>query len=330
MDYVNRALYISLAGWSPHELDIKVKVLKPFYLKNWFLLLSALLLIGCIYFFYKRRTRNFLKTQKLLEKEIEKATSQIQSDKTTIEKQAEELRQLDQLKSRFFANVSHELRTPLTLILGPIGSVLKSNELSNRNFTHLKKAQQNGKELLKLVASILDLSKMESGKLEVHKKPEILFPLVRRIASAFESHAQRAGIDFTFDYQAEKDLQLELDREKTETILNNLLSNAIKFTPSGGKITIKTEDLAHSIRLSVADTGRGIHPEDLSNVFNRFYQAPPRPSPKGREEGPSPLGEAGWGLAARASGLPSAKSSPKSWAVKYGWKVNWGKAALFL
>ena len=205
-----------------------------------------------------------------------KAEAEKLRDAITLEEQQklmEELKNLDTTKSRFFANVSHELRTPLTLILGPIGSVLKSGEMSNRNFTHLKKAQQNGKELLKLVASILDLSKMESGKLELHEKPEMLFPLVRRISSAFESHAQRSGIEFTFDYQAEKDLQLQLDREKVETILNNLLSNAIKFTPSGENISIKTEDIGNAIRLSVADTGRGIHPGDLPDVFNRFYQS---------------------------------------------------------
>ncbi len=187
---------------------------------------------------------------------------------------------LDRIKSQFFANVSHELRTPLTLILGPISSVLKSGEMSTRNFTHLKKAQQSSKDLLKLVASILDLSKMESGKMEVHEKPEVLFPLLRRIASAFESHAQRSGIEFVFNYKAEKDLQLLLDREKLETILNNLLSNAIKFTPAGGKINVTVEDLGNGLRLSVADTGRGIHPGDLPNIFDRFYQSSQPDAPK--------------------------------------------------
>ena len=316
-------------GWSPHELKINLKVPRPFYLQYWFIALANVVLLGGIYLFYKRRTQNYKRTQRLLQSEITKATSQIQTDKSIIEKQAEELRQLDKVKSRFFANVSHELRTPLTLILGPIGSVLKSNELSNRNFTHLKKAQQNGKELLKLVASILDLSKMESGKLEVHNKPELLFQLTRRIAAAFESHAQRSGIEFIFDYLAEKGLQLKLDKEKVETILNNLLSNAIKFTPSGGKVVVTTEDLAHSIRLSVADTGRGIHPNDLPNVFNRFYQAPPRPSPKGREEGPSPPG-GGWvGAGGTGIGLALCQELVKVMDGKIWVESELGKGSTF-
>ncbi len=193
--------------------------------------------------------------------------------KNMVEAQAEELRQLDKVKSRFFTNVSHELRTPLTLILGPINSALKSGDLNNRNFTLLKRAQQSGQDLLKLIGSILDLSKMESGKIELYETPELLFHLTRRIISAFESHAQRQGIQFGFNYKAEKSLQLLIDKEKLDTILNNLLSNAIKFTPKGGQIIVDIHDLGNTIQIVVRDTGRGIHPDDLPNVFNRFYQS---------------------------------------------------------
>ncbi len=203
----------------------------------------------------------------------QKINKELILQKNTVEAQAKELRQLDKMKSRFFANVSHELRTPLTLILGPISSALKSGDLTNRNFTLLKKAQQSGQDLLKLIGSILDLSKMESGKLELNEEPELLFNLTRRIISAFESHAQREGIRFGFNYQAEKSLQLLMDKEKLETILNNLLSNAIKFTPKGGEITVNIQDLGNTIQIEVKDTGRGIHPDDLPNVFNRFYQS---------------------------------------------------------
>lgn len=276
LPYGNHILKIkgqSGGGWSPHDLTIQIKVLKPFYLQIWFIGLSILSFFLGIYFFYKRRTRLLKETQKLLKSEIKKATTQIEKDKQTIEIQAEELRQLDKVKSRFFANVSHELRTPLTLMLGPISSAINSGQLNNRNFTLLKKAQQGGKDLLKLVASILDLSKMESGKMELHEKPELLFKLTRRIASAFESHAQSEGIEFEFNYQGEPHLQINLDKEKLETILNNLLSNAIKFTPKNGEISVNIADLSNVIKITVADTGRGIHPDDVPNVFNRFYQS---------------------------------------------------------
>jgi DNA-binding response OmpR family regulator/anti-sigma regulatory factor (Ser/Thr protein kinase) len=114
---------------------------------------------------------------------------------------------------------------------------------------------------------------MESGKIELHETTVLLFSFVRRIVSSFESHAQREEIDFVLNYEMEQDLQLELDKDKLETIFNNVLSNAMKFTPKGGKITVNVEDRQHEIAIKVKDTGRGIHPDDIDNVFNRFYQS---------------------------------------------------------
>ncbi|MBI5917592.1 MAG: response regulator [Bacteroidetes bacterium] len=245
------------------ELQQQQEELKNQQTRN--LLLGIILLLtvivggGALFAFYQRG-----KGMKLLTRQNE-----------TIRQQAEELKSLEKLKSRFFANVSHELRTPLTLIIGPLDTVLNSGELSGRNLSLLKKAQQSGNELLKLVGSILDLSKLESGKMELHPKPTTVLPFLRQTVSAFESHADRLGIRLTFEYQAREDLQLELDREKLKTILNNFLSNALKFTPAlaDGAVSVKVNDLAHAIRLSVTDTGRGIHPDDLSKVFGRFYQS---------------------------------------------------------
>ena len=202
----------------------------------------------------------------------QKKRRELAGQNSLIQQQSEKLKSLDAAKSRFFANVSHELRTPLTLVLGPIKTALKSGTLNNRNFTLLTMAQQNAENLLQLVASILDLSRMEHGKLKLEEKPESLFPLLRRIISSFESHAQREGIELTFDYQAEKDLRLQLDELKLKNILNNLLSNAIKFTQHGGKIKVTAIDKVNAIWLSVHDTGRGITSNDLPHVFDRFYQ----------------------------------------------------------
>ncbi len=202
-----------------------------------------------------------------------KRKKELAAQNALIQKQAERLANLDIAKSRFFANVSHELRTPLSLIIGPISSALKSETLDERNSSYLKMAHRSAKDLLKLVGSILDLSKLESGKLKLEEQAETFYPLIRRIASTFESFAQQSGIEFTFLYKSEKDLKLQLDRKKIETIINNLLSNAIKFTPVGGKIFLTVEDLASKIRLTVTDTGRGIHPNDLLRIFDRFYQS---------------------------------------------------------
>ena len=208
-----------------------------------------------------------------------KANEEIEKQRNLIESQANELRHLDETKTRFFTNVSHELRTPLTLMLGPLASMLKRNRLENRDFTYAQMAQGHGKALLQLVNEILDLSKLESGKMQVHDTTVGFQSFMRRLVSAFESHADRLDIVFQFEYKADKHLRLSLDADKITKVVNNLLSNALKFTPQGGNITVKIEDFAQMMRLTVSDTGKGIHPDDLPHVFDRFYQTNQKDAP---------------------------------------------------
>ncbi len=252
--------------FSKQELSIPIYVLKPFYLKAWFLALSIFGICALAFSWYKNRTTQLKKQQRLLEKMVLERTE-------TIEKQKEELQHLDKIKSRFFANVSHELRTPLTLILGPLSSMIKGNRLTNRDFTFAKLIQTNTQNLLSLVNEILDLTKMESSKIKLKEEAVPFYPFLQRLIAAFESHAQYQQIELKFQYQADKYLQLELDSTKFEKIFNNLLSNALKFTAPKGSIMVHIEDLANRILLTVQDTGRGIHPDDLPNVFSRFYQS---------------------------------------------------------
>lgn len=203
--------------------------------------------------------------------ELEKTEQQLRVDLAAQE--AQRLSELDRMKSNFFANVTHELRTPLTLILGPLDNILKSKNLDNREFTQLKLMQQNGQDLLRLTNEILDLSKLESNKLTLNEAPVTLYPYLKRLVSMFETYAQKKGINLSFEYRAEAQLQVNLDDNKFEKIVNNLLSNAFKFTPKNGSVSVKLEDIGHSLQLEVADTGRGIHEEDVPHIFNRFYQS---------------------------------------------------------
>lgn len=252
--------------WSAKEIQLPVLVLRPFYEKPWFLFCCVALLLGGSFSFYKWRTGQLKARQAQLEHLVHERTK-------TIEKQADELRQLDRMKSRFFANVSHELRTPLTLMLGPIGSALKGENLDSKTLSFLNLARDNGQKLLQFISEILDLSKMESGKLELQEEALHFLPFLNRLVASFESHARLQNIVLNVDYQADPDLQLCLDVKKFEIVLNNLLSNALKFTPAGGTVDVVLSDLGSMLSLEVRDTGPGIHPDDLPRIFDRFYQS---------------------------------------------------------
>ncbi len=270
LPYGNYSLRIKGQGFSGQfsnqELHMPIFVLRPFYAQLWFYLASLILLMGTGFFLYKHRTQQLKFQQIKLEQMVQERT-------LTIERQKEQLESLDKAKSRFFANVSHELRTPLTLMLGPVSSMLSRKRLDSRDFAFAKTIQQNAKGLIKLVNELLDLAKLESGKLEIKEVKIAFFPFIRRLVASFESHADRLGISFEFQYKTDQYLQLKLDIEKFEKIINNLISNALKFTPSGGNISVVVEDNASHIQVEIKDTGRGIHPNDLPHVFDRFFQS---------------------------------------------------------
>ncbi len=217
----------------------------------------ALFLMGAFALIFYRERRNRTK---------------LQSQKNIIEQQSEVLKQLDATKTRFFANVSHELRTPLTLMLAPLGTMLKSKTLDNRNFSLATMARQHSQNLLGLVNEILDLTKLESGKMTTHDEPIEIYEFLRRLIATFESYAAQRGIKLVFNFDKNVPNALMLDKPKFEKIFNNLLSNALKFTPYGGSITVQVTHTPSDWKLAVIDIGRGIHPNDLPHVFNRFYQ----------------------------------------------------------
>lgn len=184
-----------------------------------------------------------------------------------------QLQQLDRSKSRFFANISHELRTPLTLILAPLENTLPkipSKEIKN----HLNLAHSNAKKLLTLVNEILDLSKLESGKLQLGEQSVELESLLKRLLFSYHSLAQLQELMLSFSYHLPEGTTVKLDIDKFEKVINNLLSNAFKYSLPGGVVTLKASQAENGpLKIEVIDTGKGIRKEDLSKIFDRFYQA---------------------------------------------------------
>ena len=198
--------------------------------------------------------------------------------------EAEKLREVDQMKSRFFANVSHEFRTPLTLILGPLEKMLAKprSEDEDRDM-HLM--HRNARRLLRLINQLLDISRLEAGRMKLEASPGNIVSFVKGIAQSFQSVAANKNIVFETESDSEQ-IELYFDRDKMEKILSNLLSNAFKFTGGGGKVTVTvTEFRIHNselrsqtsiprsgIGITISDTGIGILEAELPHIFDRFYQ----------------------------------------------------------
>ncbi|MCF8229117.1 MAG: HAMP domain-containing histidine kinase, partial [Bacteroidales bacterium] len=187
-------------------------------------------------------------------------------------------------KSRFFTNISHEFRTPLTLILGPVEKILNSVK-DKAIASDLGLVQRNARRLQKLINQLLSLSKLESGKLELHAQETDAIPLVKGYVQSFESLAKQKGIELIIEAD-QNNIKAWLDREKIEAILNNLFSNAFKFTHGGGRIEVQVgsresadnnlmdkERIKDWLEICIHDTGNGIPQDKLPHIFDRFYQA---------------------------------------------------------
>ena len=197
---------------------------------------------------------------------------QLRKAKQKTEEHAQRLAELGKAKSRFFANISHELRTPLSLILGPINTLNKDLQVTGSQQRLLEMATQSGNQLEQLVNEILDLSKLEMGKMKVDLKPTMLLPFFKRYLTQFESLAQRKEIKYTYEFGLEPQYIALIDQAKCRQILYNLLSNAFKFTHFGGKIHCKIGSIGRHLNIEVKDNGHGIHPGDLHHVFERYFQ----------------------------------------------------------
>lgn len=202
-----------------------------------------------------------------------------------------QLEKLDALKTRFFANISHELRTPLTLILGPADQLLNTTEGLDKEQqqNNLMTILRNCKKLLNMVNELLDLGKLEAGKLTLKLTPVALASFIKVIYQGFSSAAEYKKISYRLVCDIAEDTFALLDEDKFEKICNNLISNAVKFTPPLGSVTLTVQIAGGMIMLNVANTGTGIHPDDLPHVFDRYYQ--------GRREDDVPEGGTGIGLA---------------------------------
>ena len=184
------------------------------------------------------------------------------------------LKELDKMKSDFVSNVSHELRTPLTSIKGSVDNMLDglTGSLNEKQIRYLNRIKSNTDRLSRLINDLLDLSRIESGHVEVRPTNLPLTALAEEVAEHMKALAAEKLIRIEIP-PADPKVTAWADRDKVTQVLMNLISNAVKFTPRDGKITVALEKNGSDyIQISVADTGPGILPEERNRIFSKFYQ----------------------------------------------------------
>jgi signal transduction histidine kinase/DNA-binding response OmpR family regulator/ligand-binding sensor domain-containing protein len=253
--------------WNDEGNRVEIVIPSPWYRTLWAYAAYIILSGGLLYAWYRYDRKRAVLKQSLERKEFE----------------TRKVREIDEMKSRFFANISHEFRTPLTLMLGPVDRFIERYGHDEHALETLEMMRRNGHRLLELINQLLDLSRLDAGKMRVQVRPLDLVEFTSELVAAFQSLAETRGIHLVFD-PGQEEIIAYTDRDKFEKILNNLLSNAFKFTADGEiRVVLRVIDSGRErqvtaaqaggrVELVVSDTGVGIDEEHLGKVFDRFYQ----------------------------------------------------------
>jgi len=269
--------------WSAEPARLTVTVAPFFYETWWFVGVCALLVgmavVGGVrYRFYALRRRKEelnrkveTRTQELeaAKEEAERAKETTEEALATVEEQAEQLRRLDEMKSRFFANVSHELRTPLSLMIGPVQQLLDQDEGADQETEMLQIVRRNAERLQHLVEQLLDLARYDAGRLDLAPQRQEWAAFVEQVTQRFAPMAEAEGVTLSTDVSSAARPAV-FDPNRMETILSNLLRNALTYTPEGGTVTVRANVGEEEASLVVTDTGPGIPPREQEALFDRF------------------------------------------------------------
>ncbi|WP_010181494.1 hybrid sensor histidine kinase/response regulator transcription factor [Aquimarina agarilytica] len=257
--------------WSPKIKTLAIEITPPYWKTPFAYFVYGLIGLGLLIAF-RRNT-------------IERAEEKHQLQVNEMEKEKSE--ELQQMKLEFFTNISHEFRTPLTLIKGPL-DYLEKNEAELNSEDRMKQynlMNKNANYLLRLVNQLLDFRRLDREKLKLHFSKLNIVEFIEETTGPFLFMANKKKIDFNV-IAPEKDIELPFDPDALEKIMNNLLFNAFKFTPEGNSISVeihkganfenpqifnKTLDLSGYIVVQIKDTGKGIPPEKVTHIFERYY-----------------------------------------------------------
>jgi signal transduction histidine kinase len=228
----------------------------------WFLLLTSVIAVIGSHVSYQLRIRDFHSRWNL------------DRSRQELEGKNKKLEELDEIKGRFFANISHELRTPLTLLLGPLEQLRANPRLVEdpRVREYLDTMNDNGLRLLKLINDLLDLVRLDAGRLRLNRVNVDVGSFTRGLLNSVRRFAEDRGLRVTCDIQGGL-RQVAADPDKLEKVFLNLLFNSIKFTPAGGEVRLTGHQDGEQAVFRISDTGVGMSAENMARLFERFWQA---------------------------------------------------------
>jgi len=264
--------------WNPEGTSLNITILPPWWGTSYAYIAYGFLALMMVLGYVRLRTWQIRKERDKLESKVIRRTEQIEAQKELLESQNQKIREMDQMKTRFFTNLSHEFRTPLTMIREPVHDLMEKARLNKKEYSKLLVISRNAQRLLNLINQLLDIAKLESGTMKLKLNEGDVTVSLRTIAGAFSSLAETKGIVYNRLIPKEA-LITWFDPGILEKILTNLLSNAFKFTPEAGEITFsarlirsETSDKPDQIECALTDQGPGIPIEDREKIFTRFYQ----------------------------------------------------------
>jgi signal transduction histidine kinase/DNA-binding response OmpR family regulator/streptogramin lyase len=247
--------------WSTNIRRLSVVISPPFWQTSWAYAAYLFLLTGFVVSYIRYNSKK----------------TRLENLVILRNREAEQLRQLNDTKNKFFTNITHEFRTPLTLIIAPVEQMVKDDNLKESDKKKLLGVKQSSQQLLQLINQILELSKLEAGLLKVAVAPIEIVAFLKNITLSFSDIAHNKGLDLLFDCDIHEGKYF-IDGDKLERIVSNLLSNAIKFTSPGGQIKLTAtrrdgNEKTDIVTIKCIDTGIGISNEVMPFIFDRFYQA---------------------------------------------------------
>ena len=254
------------------QASLSITIAPYFYETTSFFFLVGLFLIGVFYSGYRYLLFQSKQREKKLEHQVAERTKELVAEKEKTEEALEVIKKLDASKSEFFTNFTHELRTPLSLILSPLEEMLESDVQPTKDkHAPLALMMRSATRLKNLVNQLLDISKLSSGELSLKYEAVHIASLTSQLCAQFSHSFAQKNINFSTHFDG--NIQpIDLDVSAWEHICTNLIGNALKFTPDGGSISVRIQNLSDSISISFSDSGCGIAKRDLPFIFDPYFQ----------------------------------------------------------